>query len=284
MLSPIRKQPRVPGVAIIARQKGERRVKRFCSVLGMLILAGGADAATSIAVGGFYIKGDYGADTDTSMRYTPLTFAYRNRGLKLTATTSYLSIDGPSGYTNGVIDGNGALPASGQASGLGDSLLKAAYDISPRSRRLLLRPQLKIKIPSADENKGLGTGATDYTAQLDAFCFVGGWWPFVTVGYRWRGDSSYTLDDERQSKYSIDLENGAVLGTGFYKPFSASSSLTVNYEHRAASIRHLAATEELLATFQYRFDAHWLTAFSAGTGFTTRSADKIAGLQLEYRF
>lgn len=260
-------------------------MKRIGVGLGMLGLACAAQGVTSVAVGGFYIDGDFGAETDTTMHYMPLTVAYRHQALKLSATTSYLAIEGPPGFTQGAIDGNGALPASGKASGMGDSWLKAAYDASLHSRYLQLRPQLKIKIPTADEDKGLGTGASDYTAQVDVFYFVKGWWPYVTAGYRWRGDGSYTLDNgERKSKYSIDLENGPVLGGGFYKPLTAWSSLTVNYEHRAASLRHLAATEEMLVTYQYQFDAHWICSFSAGTGFTSRSADKIFGLQLEHRF
>jgi hypothetical protein len=264
--------------------KKELSVKRIGVGLGMLALACAAQGGGSVAVGGFYINGDYGAETDTTMHYMPLTVAYRHQGLKLSATTSYLSIDGQPGFTQGAVDGNGALPASGKASGMGDSLLKAAYDFSLHSRYLLLRPQLKIKIPTADEDKGLGTGASDYTVQVDAFYFVKGWWPYVSAGYRWRGDGSYTLDNgQGKSKYSTDLENGSVLGAGFYKPLTASSSLTVNYEHRAASLRHLPATEELLATYQYQFDTHWISSFSAGMGFTSRSADKIFGLQLEYR-
>jgi hypothetical protein len=261
-------------------------VKQFYSVLITFAFACGCSAedTASVAVGAFYINGEYGTDTDTTMQYVPLTIAYRNNGLRLSATASFLSIEGPPGNTAGVIDGNGALPMSGKAEGAGDSLLKASYDISTLSRCLLLRPQLKIKIPTADENQGLGTGATDYTTQVDAFYFVHGWWPYLSAGYRWRGDGSYSIDDGTGSHYPIDLENGLILGAGFYKPLTAASSLTVGYEHRAPSIVHLAATEELLATYQRRFDSHWLATFSAGTGFTARSADRIAGVQLEYRY
>jgi len=259
-------------------------VKRFFCALCACAVVCGADGATSLAVGAFYIKGDYGADSDTMMQYVPLTVAYREGGLKLSATAAFLSLEGPPGNTGGIIDGNGALPVSGKAEGMGDSLLKVSYDFSQASRRLLLRPQLKIKIPTADENRGLGSGAADYTVQMDAFYFVDGWWPYISAGYRWRGDGSYTINDGTDLRYSIDLDNGAIYGAGFYKPLNELSSLTVNYEHRAPSIAHLAATEELLTTYQYKFDSHWLASFSAGTGFTTRSADSIIGVQVEYHF
>jgi len=259
-------------------------VKRFFCALSAFAVVCGAEGATSLALGAFSIKGDYGAESATTMQYLPLTIAYREGGLKLSATAAFLWIEGPSGNTAGVIDGNGALPASGNADGVGDSLLKVSYDFSPSSRRLLLRPQFKIKLPTADENRGLGSGAADYTAQMDAFYFVDGWWPYISVGYRWRGDGSYTLDDGTDLRYPIDLDNGAIYGAGFYKPLNAAASLTIDYEHRAPSIAHLAATEELLTTYQYKFDTHWLASFSAGTGFTRRSADSIVGVQVEYRF
>lgn len=258
---------------------------RFYILMLMLSLACASHAATSVATSAYYISGDYGNEDDTTMWYAPITVAYRYAGLKLSATASYLSIDGPPGGTAGVIDGNGALPASGKAEGAGDILLKAGYDISTISRRLQLRPQLKIKLPSADEDKGLGTGATDYTMQLDAFYFIEGWWPYVSIGYRWRGDGRYSADDGSDvQRFPLELENGEIFGAGFFKPLTQATSLTLYYEHRSSSIAHLAATEEALATVQYRVDLHWLTSFSVGTGFSSRSADTIFGVQLEYRY
>lgn len=262
-------------------------MKRFCSLLAstLALAAIPADAITSVSVGAFYVRGDYGADSDTSMNYAPVTLAWREQSFKLGATMSYLAIDGVPGNTSGVIDGNGALPASGESEGLGDSFLKASYDISSNSRRLLLRPLVKVKIPTADENRGLGTGSTDYTVQLDAFYYVAGWWPYVSAGYRWRGDSTYEIDEGTGvRKYSAELENAPVFGAGFYKPLSAATSITLAYEHRAPSVVHLAATEEMLLTFQQKIDAHWTGSMSAGTGFTHRSADEIIGIQLEYRY
>ena len=50
---------------------------------------------------------------------------------------------------------------------------------------------------TADEEKGLGTGETDYTAQVDVFQPVGeGHILFLTAGYRWRGSpDAYELND-----------------------------------------------------------------------------------------
>ena len=46
----------------------------------------------------------------------------------------------------------------------------------------------KLKIPTADENKGLGTGEFDEVVQFDYMYPLERLTPMATVGYKWRGD------------------------------------------------------------------------------------------------
>lgn len=48
-----------------------------------------------------------------------------------------------------------------------------------------------MKLPTADEDDGLGTGETDYSFQVDLSKGFGDFTPFATIGYKVRGD----LDD-----------------------------------------------------------------------------------------
>jgi len=240
---------------------------------------------SSLSLSAFSVEGDYGNDRETSTHYVPLQYIWRKDALKIFVLASYLEIDGISGNRGGPLDTNGALPTSGNAQGLGDSYLKASYEIPAFTPRVALRPQLKIKIPTADEEKGLGSGEFDYQAQLDSFFYVRGWWPYVSMGYRWRGDGAYDAEVAgKKQRIEMDFDNGAVIGAGIYRNFSAATSLTVSYEHREPGQKTRAAVEEVMATLQYQFDAQWLAACLLGTGFTSASADQIVGLQTTYRF
>lgn len=240
---------------------------------------------SSLSLSAFDVRGDYGNERTTSMTYVPLQYTWRRNALKISVQTSFLEIDGVSGNNGGPLDTNGALPASGQAQGQGDSYLKLGYELPRFSPRVILRPQAKIKIPTANEDKGLGTGEFDYQTQLDSFFYVGGWWPYVSIGYRWRGDGRYETTTGGSTRHvNAEFDDGAVVGAGLHRHLSAATAFTVSYEHREPSRQTRAAVEELLVTVQYRLDTHWQTALSVGTGFTSASADQILGLQATYRF
>ena len=49
---------------------------------------------------------------------------------------------------------------------------------------------VQVKIPTADEKRGLGTGATDYSAKLELFRSHGPWTPSAAIGYRILGDNA----------------------------------------------------------------------------------------------
>jgi hypothetical protein len=141
-----------------------------------------------------YSVGDYGTDKATTIVYVPFTLGVSPIDrLWLTVTVPFLYQD----TQNVVITGGGvasrkkkkgrlAQPASSTTEeGLGDVLLKMSY-VLVEERGLVpeITPYFKIKFPTADEDRGLGTGEFDETFGVDlAKRLVDGLFGYVGVAY-----------------------------------------------------------------------------------------------------
>lgn len=131
----------------------------------------------------------------------------------------------------------------------------------------------KVKIPTASEAKGLGTGETDFTVQLDLTQAIGDWSLFGTVGYKFYGESvDFVLDD------------ALFLSAGFGYRFSRTVSAGVFYDWREAATFTSENGSEILGYVNFKLNDKWSLQLYGGTGFTDGSPDANAGLQLSYNF
>ncbi|NHA13736.1 transporter [Thioalkalivibrio sp. XN279] len=153
-----------------------------------------------LSVGTEFTTGEYGGDRSVDELYIPLTGWYRSDRMSLRLTVPYLRVDAPAGT---IIEGPGGQPIPGDGpdvteSGLGDVVLgMTLYDAwKNRAGDLALDLGGSIKLGTADEDKGLGTGQTDFTLQADLVKFLPGFTAIGSVGYVFRGDpDGFTLDD-----------------------------------------------------------------------------------------
>jgi Putative MetA-pathway of phenol degradation len=123
-----------------------------------------------------YLKGDYGTGEDTEIIYVPFTFGIRLDRFRLGLTVPYLRQTSQ----DVVLTGGGVATKKGKQvaastttesrteDGLGDILLRTSF-IVLKEQPLLpeIEPYLKIKFPTADEDRGLGTGEFDETIGVD---------------------------------------------------------------------------------------------------------------------
>ncbi len=113
-----------------------------------------------------YSVGDYGTDKDTTIVYVPFTLGVRPLDrFWLSVTVPFIYQDSSRKEQKGKF----AQPAgSTTESGLGDVLLKASV-VVVEERELIpeITPYLKIKFPTADKDRGLGTGEFDETLGVD---------------------------------------------------------------------------------------------------------------------
>ena len=184
-------------------------LKPVILIAGMLIASPGlslaADAPTwQYGLSFSYLTGDYGEDEDTDILYTAATVKrYFEKG-DITLTVPYLDIDG--GVT--FIDG-GAEPVAGAGggSGLGDIILKGRYYATEQDGPLPFIDLVgSIKFPTADEDKGLGTGEADFTmmAEFARRLQNEAWIVLGEIGYTFVGEPS-DYDVDNRWLYSVGL-------------------------------------------------------------------------------
>ena len=114
-----------------------------------------------ITTGMDFSTGKYGGDEDTDMLFIPLTFKYGTDKWSSGLTIPYISLESPGDVVIGP-DGT-PIPVPGGAStsesGLGDITASFTWFAYPGTETLpIIDGTGRIKLPTADEDKGLGAG------------------------------------------------------------------------------------------------------------------------------
>ncbi|HSF48272.1 MAG TPA: hypothetical protein VLA73_07915 [Burkholderiales bacterium] len=252
------------------------------AVLTLLFAAPGvyaADGKFSFTTGIDYSTGDYGADEDTDILYVPFTGKYETERWFFRLTVPYLRITGPGAVVLGP-DGNPiVVSANGTArrethDGVGDVIFGAAYNLLPGTwRGVVLDIGAKVKFPTADEDKGLGTGETDYQLQADAYKTFGRWTAIGTFGYKWLGDpDDFTLKD---------VFFGSI-GAGY--KFSQQTSGGLIFDFREASVSGSDPLQELVAYVTHKLTGTTKLQGYAVAGLTESSPDWGLGATVTFDF
>ncbi len=248
-------------------------------------------------IGGFsYSDGDYGNQVDTNISYLPITVKYQTGPWTMGVTTAYMELKGPDNVfitgsgpivagdsASGVDSGSGALelpppPPPDQAdevvteSGIGDMTFELSYSFERWYQQgLFIDLTGKIKLPTADENKRLGTGEIDYIAQLDIAKTSGGFTPFGTLGYKVIG-----------SPEDITLNNVWFGSLGLQYRFTTSVGGGIYFDYQQATTSTADDLKELLGYVNFKLDDDWSLNLYGVTGFSDSSPNTGLGLQLTY--
>ena len=175
-----------------------------------------------------YFSGDYGTGIDTSITYVPLIVVVSSRRQVFRLTVPYLSIhtNQPVVYLNGEVI---PAPAGGSTSesGLGDVVAQdEVFVLQGSARRPWISGILRVKFPTADETKGLGSGETDYGGGVGVIQPLGPGWNFIGAWqYVVRGDPP-----------GIDFRNTSWVTAGVQWRRSERSSWNAFYEDRQSVI------------------------------------------------
>jgi len=104
--------------------------------------------------------------------------------------------------------GASGLPASSEAAGdtadgLGDIRLRAGYVLYTEERYVPgIRPSVSVKIPTADKDKLLGTGALDGGFAVELYKWFGAWFADGEAGYTVQGNSTVVATRNYMSYYA----------------------------------------------------------------------------------
>jgi hypothetical protein len=216
-------------------------------------------------------RGDFGGDVDIEDLYVPITFTVEGERIAVDLTVPYLSVRAPVGTT--VIDPGGEpVPGSGERvteSGLGDVVLAlTVYDVfySPE-RDLALDLSAGIKFGTADYDKGLGTGETDFTVIADLVKYLDNGLLIASAGYRFRGDPA-----------DYDLEDVAIASFGGTFSVSDKSNAGIFLDFRESSIAGEDAITELSMFLSRRLAENRALQFYLFKGFSDSTAEWGAGI------
>jgi len=215
-----------------------------------------------------YTSGDYGSGAKSTVLYVPTAVKLEIEPLVFKLTVPWMRVDG-----DVVLIGDQPVPvpvAGGSRSGVGDLVLAVGYVYYPTKDFLPLTEfTTKFKFGTADETRGLGTGETDYTLQLDLSKGFGPLTPFVTGGYRFVG-----------SPPGLDLRNKAFATGGLTVRLSRQVFLGVAYDWSQSSARTRSDSHELSPFATFKLGRHFAIDPYAVIGLSTNSPDWGAGLQL----
>lgn len=167
-------------------------------LLGAVPVLAQDEPRVSLSTSVNYSVGDYGTGTDTTIVYIPFTLGVRP------FDRFWLNLTVPFLYQHGqnvVITGGGVASRKGQKGklaqpttssseeGLGDVLLKASLVlVEERDFIPEITPYLKIKFPTADADRGLGTGEFDETVGVDVSKrLVDGLFGYLSLAYTFIG-------------------------------------------------------------------------------------------------
>lgn len=219
-------------------------------------------------------SGSYGGDEDIDDLYIPVTGTIDYGRYAFRVTVPYLSVRGPEGT---VVTGPGGEPVPGTGerttnSGLGDVIGSVtAYDVvSNRRLGVTLDLSAAVKFGTADEQKGLGTGETDFTVEADVLKFFDQVTLLGSLGYKVRGDPT-----------GIDLENSLLASLGGTYRFSRQTKAGLIFDYRESSITDRESIRELTAFASRRLGDDWRIQAYVLAGLSDSAPDWGAGLYVK---
>jgi hypothetical protein len=148
-----------------------------------------------------FVTGKYGTDTGTDIWYIPFTTKLEGEKHSLKLTVPYLSITDSGSVVGGgdqvIVVGDGEGGERKTEDGLGDIIGVFSYYLYPGTEVLpMVDLNYKLKVPTADKDRGLGTGEFDHSIEIDIAKAWGRTTVFTTGGYKIFGDpEDYELND-----------------------------------------------------------------------------------------
>jgi len=225
-------------------------------------------------IGYYFSTGKYGGSERTDISFVPLTVGARYDAWSLRLTVPWIRVDGVSDLTEDgsppIVDGS---VITGEGSGLGDVTLRGVYTIFP------IRPWMpfvdlgaRIKFPTADEDRGLGTGKFDYELQIEIARVFGRFTPFANVGYRFVGDpATFDLHNTWLASAGGVWRLRERINTGLFLYYQQSSSISAQDQL------------DLMPYIDWAITPIWSASSYVTAGLQTGSPDFGIGLQLTYR-
>lgn len=251
-----------------------RVIALLCTLLAVACPAArAADGKLAVNLGLDYSSGHYGGQSRTETWALPFSLKYRTDDWSVRVSTAWLRVQGDGTVTP---DGD-PLNGSGSQStteGFGDIAAGFTYSlVDERSAWAGLDIGGKIKFGTASASKFLGTGKNDYTVQAELFKPVDRWTPFVSLGYKWKGDPE-----------TIDYRNVWLGSVGTDVRITPTLSFGGSYDWQQAVTQTSSPASEAMLYLNIRLNPASKLNLYGVHGFSDASPDWGAGLTFSHLF
>lgn len=136
------------------------------------------------------------------------------------------------------------------------------------ARPLLADGSFLWKLPTADEDKGLGTGETDYGAFVEVAYSFDRIKPFASLGYLWTGDAR-TIDYRNTWLYSLGVSQ-----------YVGADKFHVSIDAREKTLAGFDDTRLLSAGWLHSLSANHTLELNVSTGLNDSSPDVLVNIEL----
>ncbi|MBT6031485.1 MAG: hypothetical protein HOH19_02840, partial [Kordiimonadaceae bacterium] len=241
------------------------------------------DGEITFTTGYDYSSGKFNLPSSTNISYVPYSLKYSKGPWSVRASSGYISFASPRNVITAVegaplvTDVNltpSELNNNNRRSGFGDVYLTGSYAIeNPFSNDLFVDFSASVKIPTADESRGLGTGKVDYTVKADASYLIGSFMPFATIGYRFVGKT-----------HLYDLQNSFFASVGLSYYITYDTSIGVSYDYRESATPGFNSPKEIFGYLDIQLDDNWGFNIYSVVGMNNVTTDYGLGTQIRYKF
>lgn len=256
-----------PGV--LPRGTGRAWAARLAAAV--LVMGGGAAQAGELTLSsGFeYTSGKYGDRDPSTSWYFPFVARFDEGPATFKLTLPYLRNTGAVSRTpDGVV-----IPGSGGTQeGLGDLVAAAGMTLLTHGD-FSVDGIVKLKLPTADPDKELGTGKTDWSLQADAWWRTGALTTLVTLGWKKYGDPD-----------GVDFRNPLFASLGLSWRLSATTSIGVFHDWRERLTPRGVEVSEATLYLSWKPEPDWKLQVYAVQGFSDASPDLGVGMLVSRTF
>lgn len=230
-----------------------------------------------------YSSGQFNLPANTNISYIPYSIRYNEGQFSFRASSGYISFAGPRNVITAVegaplvtdveIDYNDQR-RSQRKSGFGDVYLSGSYSIeNPYFSDLMIDLTGQVKLPTADERRGLGTGKFDFSVKADVSYLFGNFMPYGTLGYRFVGKSE---------RYDLQNSFFASIGASYFLTYD--TSVGMSYEYRESATPGFSSPKEIFAYTDVQLNDHWGVNFYGVVGLNNVTTDYGLGTQIRFKF
>jgi hypothetical protein len=229
-------------------------------------------------IGAFYDQGDFGSTTTTKALYTPITLRYLGDRYDVAVTSALERVN----TNGGVVLIDGVPTQTGKKTtlvpvtnaGAGDTVVRGRFHLVEDQEGIpAVTPFVRVKLPTASADAGLGTGKTDYGFGVEVDKQLS---PILLFG-----DLGYTVTGK---VIGLNLQNRVGGSFGVGGRLSESVVISGSLDWRRSLVIGNGNPAELVGVITYRLSPTVTISPTVYRGLNDASPAFGAGIELAYRF